>query len=257
MSRLVFERLIPASGLAALLVAAAGCAGSEEREDSSAPVDDQRSDDPKPGADGCTSELVDHALLCTTCPGDEEAECLAAFCNVIDRCLECEDPKGRVGKDCSLDYEVLPLASSWTGGGDNFNGCAVTWGEPGGSSGICQYPGTNTCKITEGDESVCIDCAYELGGGSGVCAFDPDPEFPDPMAGRPSWLPAPGECVNELGDDGGVKCSICTRDDLSAARICRFPPAASCDVASDGAQKCMACSLEGGGSARICDGAGT
>lgn len=230
--------------------------GDDEGDDHG---DDQGDDDDGSCGDDCTSELVDDGLLCTTCPGDDEPECLAASCHVINRCLQCTDPKGRIGTDCSIDYESLPTASTGIGGGDTFNVCSGSWGFPGGASGICHYPGPDTCLFTDENGVRCIDCFYPDGSSSGVCLFDPNDPTPEVLAGRPSGLPGPGECASEFGDDGELTCSTCTRDDLSATKVCRFAPAESCDVGvgDDPIEKCVTCQLVGGGEASICDDAGS
>jgi hypothetical protein len=211
---------------------------------------------------GCTSTVTEFGLLCTTCPsdsadGESPPECLVADCNVIDGCLECTDPKGRVGTDCSIDYGDFFTASGSVGGGGSFAVCSAGWGLPHGTSGVCHYPGNDSCVIDE--EARCIDCTYPDGSGTGVCVIDPETPLPDIMAGRPSGLPPPGECVDELGPDGALLCSTCTRDDLSATKMCRLPPAEWCEFAEgdDPIEKCMACALEDGGVAEICDDAGS
>jgi hypothetical protein len=276
MPRLFFGHLITPAALAALVLG--GCiADDDPDQEQLAPLDDihpdagpggdpgdDAGDDPGDdhdaacGDDGCTSELVDYGLLCTTCPGDEGPECLAASCSVINRCLQCTDPKGRVGIDCSIDYESLPTASTGIGGGDTFNVCSGSWGYPGGASGVCHYPGLDSCLVTDENGVRCIDCMYPDGSGSGICLFDPNDPTPEILAGRPSGLPEPGECLSEFGDDGELTCSTCTRDDLSATKVCRFPPAESCDVGIvDDIEKCVTCQLVGGGEASICDDAGS
>jgi hypothetical protein len=219
------------------------------------PDEGGQSHDPDECDGDCTSTLTEFGLVCTTCDGDAPPECLVAACSVIDRCMHCTDPKGRVGVDCSIDYEVLPIASWSVGGGDNFNVCNVAWGFPGGASGNCHYAGTESCSIAEGDDETCVQCTYQDGSGSGLCAA---PEsIPDTMAGRPSGLPEPGACITETAEDG-VECSTCTRDDLSATKACRFAPAPSCEsLRDDDPQKCLACTLEDGSTATVCDGAGT
>lgn len=254
--------------LAALGLCGSGCMVDEEDTDDrgeNVPLGEE--DDPDPdthegrdascGDDGCVSELTEFGLLCTTCPGDAEPECLVASCGVIDRCLECRDPKGRTGKDCSLDYESLPTASTGIGGGDTFHSCHASYGFPNGANGTCHYPGPDTCDIDL--EAGCIECTYMDGSGTGLCAADPEDLPDDVLNGRPSILPPPGECITSTSEDGLVECSTCTREDLSATKACRMPPAVSCDVSAQGSnplELCLTCSLQEGGTVTICDDAG-
>jgi RNA polymerase sigma factor (sigma-70 family) len=206
----------------------------------------------------CSSVLREHGLVCTTCAGGAEAECLIAHCGVRDRCLECRDPKGRLARDCSMDYEVMPSASTTMGSGDNFNVCSAAWGLPGAATGSCRYPGTETCRFSGSDQARCIDCTYADGAAASACFFDPTDELTDPMAGRPSTLPAPGTCTTEVQQGGLVECSTCTASDLSAVMACRFTPAASCGHAGRGnpGETCIGCRLKSGGRALVCDSAG-
>jgi len=275
MTRLRATLLAPAllAGLAGQWLG--GCAldsDGEEQPEGQAPLTSQDGE-PTPDAgpappdtdahsscdDGCTSTMTEFGLVCTTCPGDGDAppECLVGECGVHDRCLECTDPKGHVATDCSIDYESLPTTGSGYGGGDTFDVIELSYGYPNGTSAVAHYPGTDSCVVDE--EARCIDCTYADGSGSGVCLGDPDEPLPEVMAGRPSTLPPPGECVNQLGPDGAIVCSTCTRDDLSASKMCRLPRADFCDVShSDNPiEKCMACWFEGVGVGEICDDAGT
>ena len=207
----------------------------------------------------CTSVLQSYGLVCSTCAGGGAAapECLVADCHVIDSCLECTDPKGRAATDCSIDYELLPTASTGYGGGDTYDVCGASYGFPGGASATCKYPGIDTCRYTRSGDASCVDCSYPDGGGTGACVLDDSlPEF---SIGRPSGLPPPGQCITETGPDGAPRCSTCTRADLAATKVCRFPPADFCDVAhtDNPIEKCLACNLVGGGTAAICDGAGS
>jgi len=207
----------------------------------------------------CTSVLQSFGLVCSTCAGAGAAapECLVADCQVIDRCMECSDPKGRVARDCSIDYEVLPTASSTYGGGDTFNVCGASYGFPGGASAYCHYPGEGTCTHNEAGDVSCANCTYPDGSGTGACGAGVPP--PDFSIGRPTSLPSPGQCITETGPDGAPRCTTCTRADLAATKVCRFPPAEFCDVSgtANPIEKCMACRLVGGGTAAICDGAGS
>lgn len=202
----------------------------------------------------CVSVLEEFALLCTTCAGESAPECLVGECLVRNRCLECTDAKGRVGTDCSIDYELLPTALDSIGGGDTMHHCSVSYGFPGGATGVCHYPGADTCRVAGG----CVECAYPDGSGSGTCVADPVDPLPDVMAGRPSTLPPPGTCVTETSQGGLAQCTTCTRFDLSAMKACRFPPAASCSTTGGGnpIELCITCSLVGGGTAMMCDDAG-
>jgi RNA polymerase sigma-70 factor (ECF subfamily) len=204
---------------------------------------------------GCKSELREYGLVCSTCPERAE-ECLVAACGVSDHCLECRDPKGRVGHDCTMDYEKMDGASLTAGGGATFNSCTVLWGNPGGSTGTCHYPGTETCRFSAPGDARCADCEFADGSGSASCLLDPQGPQRDPMVGRPSTLPPPGTCVTEFHD--GMECSTCTADDLSADMNCRFPRALYCAAASRGPDEiCLACSLIDGGQVMICDSAGS
>jgi hypothetical protein len=215
----------------------------------------------EPGdADECTSTMTEYGLVCTTCPGDSgPPECLVGDCMIRNRCLECTDPRGRVGVDCSIDYEDFPTASAGSGGGDTFHSRSASWGFPVGSSSICHYPGTDSCVYSEEGDARCIDCTYPDGSGSGRCLLDASDELPDPFAGRPSILPEPGECRTETSEDGQIQCSTCTREDLSAAKICRFPPAVACGTArgENPLEGCLVCILDNNGVVEICDDGGT
>jgi len=227
----------------------------EDSDEAALPEEEGGSEEDSDGqGDGCISVMNEFAVVCTTCPGDDEPECLVASCGVFDRCLGCTDPLGRTATDCSIDYEVLPIASHGLGGGDTFHSCNTSWGYPGGSSGVCHYPGTDSCITSGGDDFICIDCTYPDGSGSGLCGSDE----PRPiMQGRPSDLPEPGGCVTETDEDGALLCSTCTREDLSASKACRFPPALSCEPSPGDtlAEKCFTCALEDGGIAEFCDDA--
>jgi hypothetical protein len=205
---------------------------------------------------GCESVVQEHGLLCSTCPGDGSSppECLVAACHVVDRCLECRDPKGRVGTDCSIDYEVLSTGSATVGSGATFNQCTGSWGFPGGGGATCHYPGTETCTLSEGGGARCIDCRFPGGGATSLCMLDPSYPTPDPMAGRPSWLPAPGTCVTETRGSG-MQCTTCTANDLRSTISCRFPRANQCGPAgrSDPVQSCVRCRLGGGAEATLCE----
>jgi RNA polymerase sigma-70 factor, ECF subfamily len=209
----------------------------------------------------CTSVLQAHGVVCSTCPGDgdEAPECLVAECNVVGPCLECIDPKGRVGTDCSIDYGALSLASASVGGGGTFNVCMAIWGFPDGATGNCHYPGNQSCIYRESGVARCIDCTYRDGSGGSRCLLDASDPLPEVMAGRPSSLPPPGQCVTETSADGLVECSTCTRYDLSATRSCRLPPAEWCETApgKQPGEKCAVCRLEEGGVAQLCDSAGS
>ena len=218
--------------------------------------EDEGPSEPDQGDDDCTSTLDGFGQVCTTC-GDSSPECLVGACSVRDRCMECTNPVGRVAVNCSIDYESLPIESWTAGGGGTFNVCSASWGFPGGASGVCHYPGTESCTITEDGDARCIDCTYPDGSGSGTCLLDPNEPLPDIMAGRPSTLPGPNACVTSTYE--GVECSTCTREDLGATMACRMAPAASCEPidGDDPLETCFVCQLEGGGTATFCDDAGS
>jgi RNA polymerase sigma-70 factor (ECF subfamily) len=204
----------------------------------------------------CVSEVQGFGLLCTTCTEDGQpvTTCSPAACGVSNRCLECEDPRGNTGTDCSLDYEAMYTASATYGDGDTFNSCTTSWGVPSGSSTSCHYPGVDTCTLSESADARCIDCTYPSGGGKSLCLFDPNDPTPDPFAGRPANLPAPGVCVDETSADGSVVCTTCTRQDLSATTTCRHPAAESCDFVESGDHTaCVRCTHADGSSVAFCD----
>lgn len=145
--------------------------------------------------------------------------------------MECQDPRGNTGTDCSIDYEVLPTGSWSIGGGDTFHSCTSTWGFPGGSMTSCHYPGLDTCTFSQQGDGRCIDCTYPDGSGVSTCLFDPNDPLPDVFAGRPDHLPPPGTCVDKTSEDGAMACTTCTRQDLSATTTCRHPEATWCEVA--------------------------
>ncbi len=238
------------AALAITVVAGLGCGIARPGDEP--PVDDPSS------PDGCRSSIESSGLLCSSCPGDGPGaapECMAAQCSVSDRCLRCVDPKGRVGRDCSIDYEVLHTGSLTVSPGDSYNlaACSFMWGVASASGTTCHYPGTQSCREDRG--SHCLSCTYPDGSGSGICNDGSEP-LPDPMMGRPVDLPAPGSCISDLGKDGVVSCTTCTRDDLSVSRSCHYPGIIACQVESvdDGEGDCLArCSVDGGADVRLCN----
>jgi hypothetical protein len=213
-------------------------------------------------ARGCRSTINADGLVCSRCPGDAPGaapECLAAACDVRDHCLRCVDPKGRVGRDCSVDYGVFETAgaSGSSNAEFNFSICTFQWGVPLSSGTTCHYPGVNTCKVTDaGGDWHCLECSYADGSGSSVCADKSNPLY-DPLIARPDDLPAPGFCVNDLDADGKVQCTTCMKNDLSATRSCHYPGIVECqfvfpEEGDDG--KCSElCTFEDGHQALMCD----
>jgi hypothetical protein len=192
---------------------------------------------------GCTSFINGDSLVCTTCPGDLAPECLAAECTVggpddtPSTCLRCADPKDRVAVDCSADFSKFAGGSLTTTPNDvfSFASCSFFYGNPMTSGTTCNYPGTSSCQLTvESPDFQCLSCGYRDGSSVGICGDldDEDPPF-DPLADRPGDLPAPGTCVTELGTDGKVACTTCTKDDLSATRSCRHPGIVACEFTFD------------------------
>jgi len=167
---------------------------------------------------------------------------------VIDHCLRCTDPKGRVATDCRVDYAALSAASLTIMPGDadswSLASCQFMWGIPNAAGTTCYYPGSDTCVTTDkGEDGACLSCRYPDGSASGICGAPGS--LPDPMIGRPDDLPAPGSCVNELGADGRVACTTCTHDDISATRSCHFPNVTDCELTFDD-DSLMSCTLDDG-----------
>jgi RNA polymerase sigma-70 factor (ECF subfamily) len=184
----------------------------------------------------CVSEVKSAGLLCTTCTVDGEpvTTCSSAHCYVRNRCMECEDPRGNSGIDCSIDYEVLPTGMWSIGGGDTFHSCTSSWGFPDGSMTSCHYPGLDTCKFSQEGDARCFSCTYPDGSGLSSCLYDPNDPLPDVFAGRPDHLPPPGTCVDKTSADGAMACTTCTQQDLTATTTCRHPEATRCEVVGHG-----------------------
>lgn len=206
-----------------------------------------------PDAEGCTTLIDAKGLLCRTCPGEGElvTECLPCQSAIQNRCLTCVDPKGHEAIDCSLDYEIFRTSASLThGSGDTFNSCSTSWGLPGFSETTCHYPGPDTCTVAETDDARCVSCTYPDGSGKESCLFDPSDPLPDPLAGRPAGLPAPGECLTEPFARYDMLCVTCTHADGSSVQSCRHPETDSCSmIPSPEGVSCAACA--GGPDGRI------
>jgi hypothetical protein len=180
---------------------------------------------------------------------------MAAQCFVDNHCLRCTDPKGRIARDCSIDYGVF------TGGGIggpsngefNFASCSFEFGAPAASGTTCQYPGAETCEVTTGDSGRCMQCTYPDGSGSGICGDATNPLY-DPLIDRPDDFPATGICVNDLRADGQIECTTCMRDDLSVTRSCRYPGIVDCQLLFGGEDPgCEAlCTFQDGHKAKMC-----
>jgi hypothetical protein len=170
----------------------------------------------------CQSTVDDAGLVCSTCEGQAgPPECLPAECSMINDCLRCVDPKGRVGVDCSVDYSTVFAASEGSiASGVFISSCTSTRGVPKMQGTTCHYPGPETCVVSEYGPSHCLSCLFPDGSGQLVCGDASEP-LPDPLDGRPPGLPAPGSCTLQLGTDGAIACATCTRDDLSATTSCR------------------------------------
>jgi RNA polymerase sigma-70 factor (ECF subfamily) len=204
----------------------------------------------------CVSEVMGAGLLCTTCTvnGEPVTTCSSAQCGVFNRCLECRDPRGNTGIDCSIDYEVIS-GGSWTiGGGDKFHSCTTSWGYPGASLTTCHYPGVDSCTFSQVGDTRCIECTYLDGSGPGICLLDPNDPLPDVFAGRPDHWPPPGTCVEKTSADGSMACTTCTREDLSATTSCRHPAATYCEVVGyDDSLVCARCTLTDGTEQTFCE----
>jgi len=197
----------------------------------------------------CDSEVGEYGVVCSSCPAGSAAapECLVAACQPVDGCLECTDGRGRVARDCATSLASDGTAVAGWSGGDVLRFTSAWWGESGGAGSAVHYAGTSTCSA-----SGCLDCRFADGSASGRCPYDGDLED-DLWEGRPEDLPAPGRCVTARHGHG-VDCTTCTRQDLSASVLCRFPPAVSCDQPIGG---CVTCALIGGGTASSCDASGS
>lgn len=213
-------------------------------------------DDGDSHEEDCVSVYAGFGLVCTTCPGDAEPECLVAWCAPMDACttdageeatlLQCMDPRGRTATDCSTEWSGFS-AGIGTGGGDFLHSCGVGYGYEAGTTSACHYPGLDTCVFEDG----CVTCTYQDGSGSSMCGDDL-PDIDDLLAGHPDDLPEPGACVTETVQDGLVECSTCTREDLSATTSCRFAES-TCDYTDCEDGICIGCDLVTGGEALICD----
>jgi hypothetical protein len=208
---------------------------------------------------GCTSTIGPTGLVCSTCLDDAPGaapECMAAECAVVDSCLRCTDPKGRVGVDCSVDPAQVPQGSLTIQPSAFYSPpiCTFNWGAAAYSGTTCHYPGTNTCVVSGTPEDwQCLACSYPDGSGTSICGGD---DLPDPLLGRAGDLPAPGTCVSETGEAGAIVCSTCTGDDLSATRSCRYPGIIDCDLTpfDDDGSPCLGhCTREDGSTVRLCN----
>jgi hypothetical protein len=208
----------------------------------------------------CTSAIDASGLLCTTCVHRDRRrtrECMPAQCGVIDRCLRCVDPRGRVGVDCSIDYESVRTGSIGISPNNAFSfaACSFMWGVPSVSGTMCHYPGPRSCSVRREGNTHCLSCRHPDGSGVEICSDTSQP-LPDPMADRPTDLPAPGQCVTERSADGQVSCAACTRRDRSASRACHHPGAVACELTFDDETGCIGqCTLDDGSTARLCNGA--
>jgi hypothetical protein len=192
----------------------------------------------------CVSEVKSAGELCTTCTvnGQPVTTCSSAHCYVRNRCLECEDPRGNMGVDCSIDYEVLPTGSSSFGSGETFHSCGVSWGYPDGTTTSCHYPGPDSCPFSQEGDARCLICEYPGGSGLSLCLLDPNDPLPDVSAQRPDHLPPPGTCVDKTSADGAMACTTCTREDLTATTSCRHPAATWRDIVfNDDQLACARC----------------
>lgn len=195
----------------------------------------------------CDSEVRAYGLLCSSCPAGSGAatECLVAACAEGEGgCLECTDGRGRTGRDCTSALEGLSTASTTWVSPDSLRATTAMWGDPDGAGSAVHHAGTSTCTADH-----CLDCRFPDGSGLGSCPYDGDLDE-NLWHGRPSDLPAPGHCVTAQRA-AAIKCTTCTREDLSASTMCRFPPAVSCAQSTPG---CVTCALVGGGTASSCDG---
>jgi hypothetical protein len=242
----------------AIYLLTAGCATPGDPTDPTTDppgASSDRSDLSREREHGCTSKVNASGLVCTTCGEGRRAqtECMAAQCNVSDHCMRCVDPKGRVARDCSIDFEKV-RTGSFGGPPDNafsFASCSFGFGAPAFSGTTCQYPGQDTCKLTDDEGGHCLTCTYSDGSGSGICGDAGDP-FPDPQADRPDDLPRPGTCITERGADGQISCTACTRRDRSATRSCHIPGVVSCDFFTEDQTGCHRCTLVDGSQALLC-----
>lgn len=192
---------------------------------------------PQPDADGCTSTVDSYGFLCTDC-GDT-TECLPAQCDKKERCLECVDPKGRVGLDCCNDYVDVKLTRWRVRGADTLNSCEVVIGAPTGSTAACNYPGSDTCTfVDEVGGGRTFSCRYQDGTSRSVFLFGDEPP-PDWTRGRPA-LPEPGRCVTEQSPDGYMTCTSCTYANQSAMVVCHLEKGSVCEWATPD-RSCVRC----------------
>jgi hypothetical protein len=178
----------------------------------------------------CQSYLANSGLVCSSCKDRPGAmECLPAECTLIDRCLRCADPKGRVAIDCSIDYPALFAQGRSAGFGTStpMGSCSLISGVPRVSGMTCHYPGENSCVASQDGDWHCLSCEYPDRSSSRTC-MDASTPLPDPLEIRPVNLPAPGTCTVERDTDGSVLCATCTREDLSATTSCQHAQLPRC-----------------------------
>lgn len=229
----------------ALASLAAGCA-ADEADDPGAPGRAS----PLEGDDGdCLTVRAEFGLLCTTCAGDAEPECLVASCDKVDACttddgeaggrLDCVDPRGRRVSECSAEWSGPTSGFAF---GHVADACMTSTGLAAGSTSACHWPGPDTCAVEDG----CVSCMYATGVGSSVCG-EGAPTMEELLASHPAGLPGPGQCVTEKVQGGLAECSTCTLFDGSAAQACRFAEA-TCDQVDPAV---IRCDLMGGGQVLI------
>jgi hypothetical protein len=244
--------LVLALALGAAGALASGCdpmVDSEYVGEPGGPGDVERcNQEPPPDEKGCRSEVSEFGLLCSDCAGDRpddsprSVECLPAQCAIKDRCLECVDPKGRVGVDCCEDYFGSAILKQPFYREETWNSChtatllnpddIASTGQMSGSTSTCHYPGESTCTFYEIGSARSYSCSYPDGSARGDVVLHGEP-VPDPTVDRSPVLPEAGSCMTVESSDGYMTCTTCTRGDRSAITSCHLENSAECIVSED------------------------
>lgn len=183
----------------------------------------------------CFTMLVLNRMFCTGCvqDGERDVYCQPAKCEMnAAGCFTCSDADGHSYTNC--DPESGGHCISDTPPGDNRFAARYTCANWDGTTSITHlWPGTETCETTISSDERCVICNYEstkgLPGG-GTCLYDPNDPLPDPLAGLPTDLPAPGTCVTETSPGGFWTCTACALADGETKKTCEYSLSDTCTV---------------------------
>ena len=175
----------------------------------------------------CITWPMMNRMFCTLCGGEDKGVyCQPAQCvNDAAGCLTCSDADGHSYTTCGPEGDAC-FGEGLSGFG-NRGTCMKTDRT---TSVTTRWPGTDTCETFTVNGARCIECVYQGPevSGSEFCLIDPDAELPDPLAGRPDGLPAPGTCVTETSPGGFWSCTTCVREDGEAKQTCDYAPSDTC-----------------------------